>query len=96
MYCPNRKCRGVRLQTTRTFDNGSTTKREKFCPKCKERFRSIEMSERDYQQTIDENIEVAREADARALAANEKYESLREAVRVLIGAASENRKTRGR
>jgi transcriptional regulator NrdR family protein len=60
MKCP--KCKKPsELQTKRTMANGREVTRERFCPKCKDRFITIERfdtdiadSESRYQRKIDE------------------------------------------
>lgn len=94
MRCPNKKCRGNKLQTKRTFDNGSSTKREKYCPKCKGRFFSIEISEQDHQTIINDRADVVRNAELKADQAEERYIEVQDAVRVLINSVNSERRTK--
>lgn len=94
MRCPNKKCRGNKLQTKRTFDNGTSTKREKYCPKCRNRFYSIEISEDDYQQITNDRAEVVRTAELKADRAEEKFEEVQEAVKVLFRLTDTGKKGR--
>jgi transcriptional regulator NrdR family protein len=43
MKCQNPKCKNTKLETKRTYENGLSTTREKFCPKCHERPMTIEL-----------------------------------------------------
>ena len=86
MRCPNSKCKGTKLQTKRTFEHGSSTKREKYCPKCKQRHISIELFESDYNKIIQEFQTTISELKTSNAAADRKYLGLVGAIRVVTSA----------
>lgn len=86
MICP--KCKkSAKLRTKRTLANGSTCKRERFCPKCKNQIFTIELLQEDYDKTIEELNNKIKKAENKAYQRESDCEDLKSAIKTFVSFA---------
>jgi transcriptional regulator NrdR family protein len=88
MNCPNPKCKGgKRISTKRTFDEGTQIRREKFCPKCKTKFMTIEFTEQAYSSKIKDLDKKISDLASESRERQYKYNDLTSHLKEIITAA---------
>ena len=86
MKCP--KCK-KNLQTKRTTAGTDKVSRERYCAKCKTPLKTIELFKMDFDKMIHDAESETMTAKGQAEYAQNKYSTLKEAIKTIIKSAEE-------
>ena len=92
MKCQNPKCKNTKLETKRTYENGLSTSREKYCPKCHDRPMTVELMQSEVDRVHNGHTSEVEALKQKNRLTEDKLSEIKRSILVVLNFAAEKDK----